>query len=334
MTMAAYSFKRYLAAKRSIDDRALNRHVWETLVDALRGRSAGQVLRVLEVGAGIGTMVERLVEWELFTASVRDKPSCANLPTVIVSMTGLDALGENITVARRRLRRWAAAQTFSVTGGENGSLILERAGLHLTLDLQAIDLFEFAARERGSAWDLVIANAVLDDLDASAALPALCSLTAPGGLLYCSITFDGVTSFQPVIDPALDDRIEALYHQTMDRRIRKGEASGDSRAGRHLFNRMREAGAEVLDMGASDWVIFPGPNGYAGDDAYFLHFIVHTVHQALLGHAELDAERFSAWIARRHEQIERRELVYVAHQLDVLGRVTRDPRGGGNVLSS
>ena len=87
-------------------------------------------------------------------------------------------------------------------------------------------------------------------------------------------------------------------------------------------------------MGASDWVIFPGPNGYEGDDAYFLHFIVHTVHQALLGHAELDAERFSAWIARRHEQIERRELVYVAHQLDVLGRVTRDPRGGGNVLSS
>jgi hypothetical protein len=84
---------------------------------------------------------------------------------------------------------------------------------------------------------------------------------------------------------------------------------------------MRAAGAEVLHMGASDWVIFPGSNGYASDDAYFLHFVVHTVHQALIGHAQLHNRQLSARFARRHEQIERHELLYIADQQDVLRRL-------------
>ena len=35
-----YTFPHYLAAKRSVDDRALNRHVWETLVQAVAVRQA------------------------------------------------------------------------------------------------------------------------------------------------------------------------------------------------------------------------------------------------------------------------------------------------------
>ena len=63
-----YDFTRYLAAKRSVDDRALNRHVWQTLAEALGAAApADRPLRVLEVGAGIGTMVERCIEWGLFT---------------------------------------------------------------------------------------------------------------------------------------------------------------------------------------------------------------------------------------------------------------------------
>ncbi|MGQ0601957.1 MAG: hypothetical protein ACT4QE_09710, partial [Anaerolineales bacterium] len=53
-----YSFERYLTAKKTVDDRALNAHVWETLARAL---PAGPV-RVLEVGCGIGAMVERVLE--------------------------------------------------------------------------------------------------------------------------------------------------------------------------------------------------------------------------------------------------------------------------------
>ena len=56
-----YSLLRYLAAKRSVDDRALNWQVWQHLVAALPRATPQQPLRILEVGAGIGSMVERLV---------------------------------------------------------------------------------------------------------------------------------------------------------------------------------------------------------------------------------------------------------------------------------
>ena len=55
-----YSFARYLTAKKSVDDRALNRHVWQSLVAALPRATPEQPLQILEVGAGLGTMVERL----------------------------------------------------------------------------------------------------------------------------------------------------------------------------------------------------------------------------------------------------------------------------------
>ena len=49
---------RYLVAKKTLDDRAINRQV---LADLCRLLPTGP-LRVLEVGAGLGTMVARLLE--------------------------------------------------------------------------------------------------------------------------------------------------------------------------------------------------------------------------------------------------------------------------------
>src|SRR5262245_10469823 len=56
-----YSFARYLTAKKSVDDRALNQSVWQSLLAALPHATPEQPLQILEVGAGLGTMVERLV---------------------------------------------------------------------------------------------------------------------------------------------------------------------------------------------------------------------------------------------------------------------------------
>jgi hypothetical protein len=187
---------------------------------------------------------------------------------------------------------------------------------------EAIDLWRFVTREQGQrTWDLLIAQALLDLVHVPTTLPALLSLLRPGGLLYCPITFDGGTVFQPEIDLEFDAAIEACYHQTMDQRLVAGKPSGDSRTGRHLFTHLQAAGAEVLAAGSSDWVVFAGSNGYSADEAYFLHFIIHTMHTALAGHPCLDAGRFMAWIAQRHAQVEQGTLVYIAHQLDVLGRV-------------
>src|SRR6266851_7227112 len=52
-------YARYLAAKTTVDDRALNRQV---LAELCRLMPAGAP-RVLEVGSGLGTMVARLMDW-------------------------------------------------------------------------------------------------------------------------------------------------------------------------------------------------------------------------------------------------------------------------------
>jgi pyruvate/2-oxoglutarate dehydrogenase complex dihydrolipoamide acyltransferase (E2) component len=71
-------------------------------------------------------------------------------------------------------------------------------------------------------------------------------------------------------------------------------------------------------------IVFPASDGYPEDEAYFLHFIIQTIDQALRNHPGINAASFSDWIARRHAQVARGELVYIAHQLDFVGRIIRE----------
>jgi hypothetical protein len=83
---------------------------------------------------------------------------------------------------------------------------------------------------------------------------------------------------------------------------------------------LRQAEATILAAGGSDWVVFAGADDYPADEKYFLQFILETMHRALAGHPKLDQAQFARWITQRQAQIEAGELVYLAHQLDFLGR--------------
>ncbi len=287
-----YSFDHYLAAKKTVDDRALNRPVWELLKSEVTSRLSAleRPLDVLEIGAGTGTMIERTVDWNLFAAQ-----RCG------VSYTAIDASAQNIAAARQRLD---APPTW------------------LTLSLAEFDFFAFAdARERHGGFDLLIANAFLDLVDLTQALPLLKQLLRPNGLAYLTINFDGVTSLLPTLDPAFDALVEKTYHQTMDHRIIDGQRSGDSRTGRILFEKLAAADFTVLLAGSSDWVVHAVDGAYMHDEASFLHFIVQTIQGALSGNLQIAPDRLAQWGTDRHGQIERGELVYVTHQLDFLARV-------------
>ncbi len=303
---AEYSFVRYLAAKQGLDDRSLNRHVREALGGSLLERREKTACRVLEVGCGIGTMLERLIDWHLLTEA---------------AYTGLDVHPDNIGEARRRFRRFAAARSADLAL-DAGRCLYRQPGQTVAVEFAALDLFHFLTREQGRRrWDLIIAHAFLDLVDLGTTLPGLLSLLAPGGCFYFTLNFDGSTIFKPTLEAGLDQRLEILYHQTMDQRRVDGRPSGSSRTGRRLFEHLKSAGGTVLAAGSSDWVVFPGPAGYPGDEAYVLHFIIHTVQEALEGHPELPEAAFRTWIAQRHAQIQRGELIYLARQLDFFGRV-------------
>lgn len=299
-----YSFSRYLAAKKTVDDRSLNRPVWDRLKGELSHHRGPEPLQVLELGAGIGTMVERMLEWELYPGDLH--------------YTLLDTQDANIVEARKRLPVWAQTLGWQVEWGGEVLTFLDGERI-VTIDFVLADAFEYVSRKPGTV-DLLVAHAFLDLVPLPDSLPGLLNTLQSGGLLYFTLNFDGMTTLEPPIDPVFDARIEALYHADMDARVADGRPSGDSRIGRRLFEYLRKAGAEVLAAGSSDWVVFPTASGYPADEAYFLYFILHFIEETLKAHPDLDADRFADWMSQRWDQIEAGQLVYIAHQVDFLGR--------------
>ena len=298
-----YSFTRYLAAKKTVDDRALNSRVFDQLKQAV---DQVDQLRCLEIGAGVGTMLERLLERGVFKQAI---------------YLGLDSDPDNVHTSWQRLPEWGTAHGFEMDTTFSKLFFRARPEVEVLASLQCMEVLEFCTNPSvQAAWDLLVAHAFLDLFDLPTVLPRFVSLLRPGGLAYFTINFDGDTIFEPVIDPAFDAQIIQLYHRSMDERIIDGKPSGDSRAGRRLFSLLRQNGMEITASGASDWVVYPGKEGYPGDEAYFLHHILHFFEQTLLHSPELDQDRLRAWLTIRHAQVDQAELVYIAHQLDFLAQ--------------
>lgn len=269
-----HDFARYLLAKRSVDDRALNLRVWERLRSEL-GSCGRDSIEVAEIGAGIGTGAERLRDWRLVE------------PLARIRYTGVEPREELLDEARARL----------------GSLPFECRFAKAKLEGLA------AEPENTGRFDLVAAHAVLDVVELSRSLDALLKITRPGGLLYLPITFDGETIFEPA--SSADEAVLVAYHETMERK-------GSSRTGRRLYHALRHRFAEVLEIGGSDWIVHPANGAYLEDEAFFLEFILDTIEDAVRDRVE--PSTLENWVTERRRQLEAADLVYCAHQWDVLAR--------------
>jgi hypothetical protein len=292
-------YSRYLAAKTTVDDRALNRHV---LAELRRLMPVGAP-QVLEVGAGLGTMVARLMDWGVVG-------TCEYIL--------LDADRPLLDDSRRWLRDWAAARGLRSDLRPDG---LQVGDLQVRLEHAELSRYlEAAHGAQGVPADVLIANAVLDLVDVPAVLPGLLRLLVPGGVYWFTINYDGESIFAP--GHPHDDQVMQAYHRDMDERVRYGRPAGDSRTGRRLFHHLRDAGAPVLAAGSSDWVVSAGPDGnYPGDEAYFLRSILSTIQNALRSRPDwVEPADLADWLAVRGRQLAAGELVYIAHQLDFVGR--------------
>ena len=291
-----YSFPHYLQSKISVDNRALNKDVFK----ALKANAPAPPFSVIEIGAGIGTMITRLIEWGLLTNA---------------DYVALDEMDENIAYASEWITQWAELAGVRVERVAEDKIRLYDSKRDVRVTFERADVFDFIKKNPPKS-DLLIAHAVLDLFPMPESLNKIFSLTK--NLAWLTINFDGVTAFEPMIDAALDTTIERLYHQTMDTR----PTGGDSQTGRHLFPHLTSVGAQIIAAGASDWVVHPMNGKYPADEKYFLHFILHFFEESLTGNKELDTNAFADWLSKRRAQIERGELVYIAHQIDFLAKTT------------
>jgi hypothetical protein len=265
------SFSHYLLSKQTVDDRALNKDV----LNALRLHLSQPPVSMIEVGGGIGTMLKRLIQWGIL---------CRGNYTLV------DQMKTNIAYARGWIPQWAAESGMRVESLGTEELCVCDQTREIHIRLVCADVFDFIQRNQQPA-DLLIAHAFLDLLPMPASLEKLFSLT--NGLAWLTLNFDGLTTLEPAIDDALDEKIERLYH-------------------------LRSLQAEILAAGASDWVVHTTQGEYPAEEKYFLHFILNFFEGSLRAQPELDPATFAEWLAKRRQQIERGELVYIAHQIDFL----------------
>lgn len=296
------SYQRYLEVKRSIDDRSLNQGVFRCLLDHLSDLNRP---RVLEIGSGIGTMVARGIEWGLLKRA---------------EYTAVDRDLDNLAYTHHYLGHWAGENGYFVEYKGPQSIILTKGDKEVTVLLNgadAIDLIKSGGSER---WDLLIAHLFLDLVDITQNLPPWIRLLRPGGTFYLSLVLDGPTILRPVIDKGLDELLVRAYHQKMDRKLPIGSPYRSSETGRQALDLLLTMNdVEIIEVGSSDWIICPRHHRYTQEELDFLEFIIQTISEALKEEGAVDGVRLGDWISKRREQLQDGKLIYMSHQIDIVG---------------
>ncbi|OVE86254.1 hypothetical protein [Natronolimnobius baerhuensis] len=298
--------KAYLEAKRTVDDRALNRRVLERFQTELPDTDP---VRIVELGVGVGTMITRLAAWGLLPERVsyravdHDRKTIERAQSLVPAE--LETLGYDVSQSTT-----ADANTETLIADHSE----DRTRLEITLEQADALTLEATA-------DVVIAAAFLDLVDADAAVPALEAMLEDGGLLYAPITYDGGTGFAPR-DP-LDSHLEQAYHRHMD----EHRDGGRSDAGRHLLTELPARDWTVLESGGSNWIVRPSAdNGYPDAERVVVEHVLETIDDAVaevVSTQETDAipaRDRQRWLERRLDELERGDLVYTVTNLDVLAR--------------
>jgi hypothetical protein len=238
-----YSFPRYLLSKQSVDDRALNKDVFNALKVNLPQKSASH---------------HRSRRGDRDDGQAAGQLGCH--PSCRVCFGGRDVREHRICSGVDSAMGGGSRLERGTKRGESNPGLRRDSGYPHPIG--AADVFDFIQKNKTPA-DLLIAHAFLDLLPMPESLTKLLTLT--NGLAWLTLNFDGVTTLEPTIDAALDERIE----RCITRRWMNAPTGGSSKSGRHLFAHVRHAGAEILAAGASDWVVH-GTNGkYPQDEAYF-----------------------------------------------------------------
>jgi hypothetical protein len=289
-------------AKMTVDHRALNRHV----VDVLRRElTPPSPVRVLEVGAGVGTMIARLVDWNVLCRA---------------DYRLLDIDRDSLAAASQWLSTWATSMgrnvrqlqdALQITGGSPAVDIsirsvcaefrefLDRGPAGESVDLSDCERVSGYRRRPGDA------AASLRTTGAEWALLVLDQLRRRDDL--------------PPRRP-LRRRTHRVVPPQHGRARSLGSACRDSRTGRHLFQHLLAAGATILGSGSSDWVMHAVDGKYPARESDLVEDILHTIDAELNCRADVDQASLRQWLATRREQLARGELVYIAHQLDFVGR--------------
>jgi SAM-dependent methyltransferase len=245
-------------------------------------------------------------------------------------------LGSGTGEALRRVRRWLAPREIVAYAVDRDPELLVHAsasGQHHRVMTITGDLLEPLAARGGpldGSVDLVVGHAIADLLPLNRLAARVAALARPGGLVHLALAYDGLTTFSPALDPALDETIVAAFHRHMDRPAIDAADYGGSLAGRRLAQALSAAGLDVLRDAPSTWVVS------ARDDPggrWVLFRLIRFVVDAVLEVGGVSPTELARWEASRHDAIASGKLSVRVEHRDVLAQapLRGDARSTGPV---
>lgn len=295
-----FDLQRYVAVKRTVEDRAASSRVLEVLREGLGSKPRP---RVLDFGAGLGYTLDRLLDREVMPDGTE--------------YIGVDLAPELTAAAEDRLRNHEAVVPRDNDHGAGFEWQGDDAGIRISF--QTGDAYSYLQTD-SAPWDFVIAQAFLAEPDVAVALDKIAAGLRPGGVCYFPMVFDGITRFEPPVDPGLDEAIINRYHASLEQVDQSGQPGGNPKAGRAVVEAVDARGADLLAVASADWVIYPRGTGYPGDEAYLLHQLVGSIESAVSSREVIDSDRIAEWVETRRDQVSNGQLVFISHRLDILAR--------------
>ncbi len=296
MTTEPAPFADFLAAKFALDSRSLDPQVQADLV---RGLQRWPVPQCLDLGAGTGASVRRMLEWRgprpwSLTLVERD-PN-------LVAFAQAQALQTLAALGEAALARDGAIRSF------DGRIVLH-------FETRAVEACRPAIR-----FDAVIAHAFLDLVPLGPTLTRIRRWLSPEGLLYAAINYDGETELEPRhADAGFESELLDAYNQSMEARRVDGERTGGAYCGRRLRALLPRHGFAIVREGRSDWCIVPQSGGYRDRDAACLAVLLGLIGGEA-ARAGFDPHRLQRWQAERTRLMLAGRLALRVRNRDVLAR--------------
>ncbi len=294
MIRESFDYVDYLILKKSVDDSSLNQQVWRSMAAWITARQQnGRPLRILEIGAGIGTMIERCLDGGLLS-------HCDY--TAIELEPGFHA------AAMQRLRFWADRHAYKFEQQKPSVWSLSQANKNTVINWIQGDALQIGAQFGPGSFDMIIGHAVIDLLPVPSCMPEILARLEADGAYYFSLNYAGKTLFLPPL--AADQKVFQSYNHDMDQRF-PGLDWQPSRTGYLLGPWLVRQGHRVLAEGDSDWVLQSIP-GQATN--LFIANIIDTIETALAGMPGL-----TDWVLTRRQQLQAGLLQFHASNRDCFG---------------
>ncbi|GJQ09395.1 hypothetical protein GpartN1_g1186.t1 [Galdieria partita] len=341
-----FCYPRYLQAKAPIDKKAFHKDTWDhmsTLVNSLSKKT----IRLLDVGAGIGSMFLHLLEGQVLNkfSSIEYVLIDSNVENWLFAIDWL------ISEIKQRFPHYSILQKMPVEeilstdrfhttqtieylsvdprnsvhvdqGKSEGLSEKNCLELQLSSEVQNIflrfycgDIVHFSQLTHFRGYfDVVIAAAFLDLYDCSSMIETLFNLLQNSGIFYFPINYDGEMSFSPKgSEQPMESQVTKAYHAVMDG-IESNEQSQHSQSGQCVLRICKD---RAIDMKHGDawWNVgCEDPKS-----KYFLMCILRFIKDStkhLVKGPVLDSYFFL-----REQQLNQNVLRYFAKNMDCCGKV-------------